>query len=153
VVPSNPLALATNVRVNSPPAFWTQSEVGLASIGRTVVAAWNDGTQPVTTGSLAFSWSTDGGHAWHASRPLPLGDGLISWESDPVMVADPSRGEFWFAALAIASQPPANAVAVLRGTVTDTGFVWTAITLPRASRDTLPDKPWLAIDPLTGRAA
>ncbi len=151
-VPRNPGALAINVRMNPAPGTWTQSEVSVAKIGNTLVAAWNDGTVPSVTGFLAYGYSRDGGRTWRGGIPWPLASGVVGWESDPVVVADPRRGEFWMTALAVASQPPSNALGVVRGAVSDTGIVWSEISVPRVVRDTLPDKPWLAVDSLTGRA-
>ena len=148
-----PDVLAINRRINSAPGFWTQSEVGLARIGRNLIAAWNDGTQNPVSGQMSCSISGDGGLNWRPSSPLPLGGGLISWDSDPVLVADPARGEIWFAALALMAGPPTrNAIGFMRGSFSDTGFVWERIGFARSTRDTLPDKPWIAVDPASGAA-
>ena len=148
-----PDVLSINRRVTPAPSYWTQSEVGLASIGRNMVAAWNDGTLNPVSGQMSYSTSTDGGQTWRPSASLPLGGGLVSWDSDPVFVADPAHGAFWFAALALVAGPPTrNAIGFMRGSFSDTGFVWERIGFARATRDTLPDKPWIAVDSRDGAA-
>ena len=142
--------LGGNIRVNPPPASWTQSEVGLAAIGTRLVMAWNDGTLPFSTGPLAYSTSTDAGRSWSIAAPLPVGNGVISWESDPVLVADSGRGEFWFCALALVSKTAANGIGFVKGVFGDSGFVWERVGYVRAARDTLFDKPWIAVDPRSG---
>jgi len=149
---ATPGALAHNVRVNPGAGFWTQAEPGLAALGELRLAAWNDGALTSTIGTLGAAYSTDAGAHWTAVTP-PLDRGILRYEGDPVIAADPVRGEFWLCSLAVAGSPAANAIAVVRAAITDTGLVWRGVEFPRAVRDTLPDKPWLDIDPATGDIA
>jgi hypothetical protein len=44
----------------------------------------------------------------------------------------------------------ASAIAVARGSFSDAGFAWEPPRIVRSTRDTLPDKPWIAADSATG---
>ena len=152
---SPPLAGAPrNIRINdrvSDKVFEAvQSEVSLAACESLVVAAWNDGETEAAPGPVGFGYSRDGGATWVDGGVLPLGDEVAVYVSDPVVAVNEKTCEFYLAALAISTPPARNAVAVLKGGFTDAGFQWQSPVLARATRDSLPDKPWLAADSLSG---
>ena len=128
-----------------------QSEVSIAASGERLVAAWNDGeTISAPTGPIGFATSTDGGATWRDGGSLPITDTVAVWQSDPTVTVNERTGEFYLTALAITTQPLANALAVIPGSFSDSGFLWGRPAVVRASRDTLPDKSWIAADSLTG---
>jgi hypothetical protein len=129
----------------------TQSEVSLAAHGRFVLAAWNDGETPIAPGPIGFATSTDNGATWSDGGSLPVTDSLPTWQSDPVVTVDERTGTFYLVGLAISTHPLANALAVLAGRFEDDAFQWQPLRIVRSPRDTLPDKPWIAADSLTGR--
>src|SRR5262249_6769552 len=128
----------------------TQSEVSVAANGSHVVAAWNDGSQGDPPGRISFATSMDGGVTWRARGGLPTTDTLFTWESDPIVAVNERTGAFYLGGLATADHPPRNAIAMVRGAFSDTGLVLGPPRLARAPRDTLPDKPWLVADSLSG---
>jgi hypothetical protein len=129
----------------------TQSEMSLAAHGRYVLAAWNDGETTAAPGPIGFATSTDDGVTWRDGGSLPVTDSLPTWQSDPVVTVDERTGTFYLVGLAIATHPLANALAVLAGRFDDDTFQWQPIRIVRSPRDTLPDKPWIAADSLSGR--
>jgi hypothetical protein len=127
----------------------TQSEVVMAARGPLVVAAWNDGEGVNQFDMMGWGWSQDGGATWTDGGPLPLGDSLGWWLSDPILTVDPHSGTFVLGGLVI-TRRPANGIAVLRGRLRDGTFQWDPPIVTRQFGDTLPDKPWIAADSLTG---
>jgi hypothetical protein len=78
-------------------------------------------------------------------------NGVAVWTSDPVVTVDDRSGTFYLCALATAADSARNAVAVASGRFGDSGFTFENVVLARrAGRDTLPDKPWFAVDPASG---
>src|SRR5262245_43414654 len=142
--------LPSNVRVSGPSQFSaTQSEVTIAAEGAYRVAAWNDGgTTGGNPNGISYATSTDAGATWGPSVRLPVTGAVLVWTSDPVIVTDARRGAFVLAALVIA-EGPRNGVGVIRGRFATNGFAWEAPQVARATRDTFPDKTWLAADSLS----
>jgi hypothetical protein len=140
-----------NDRASDHTLFSCQSEVTIAAAGQRVLAAWNDG-EAVSVGGdvLGYAWSADGGATWTAGGPPPRGTTVALWTSDPVIAVDEKTGTFYLAALATTTDAR-NSVAVVTGTFPDSGgFVFGPPTIARSVRDTLPDKPWIVADSLTG---
>ncbi len=148
LVPPN---LRLNDRASEHALFSAQAEVSLAAIGPTAIAAWNDGEDATVTGSgIAVGASTDGGRSWRKLGPLPRGSSVGLWTSDPVVAADERRGHFFLTALLVTTTSR-NGLGVVRASLADTGVVLEPPVIVRTVRDTLPDKPWLVADSLTGR--
>jgi hypothetical protein len=127
-----------------------QSEMALGIAPGGMLMAWNDGNGLVTgTSLIGYATSTDGGATWQDGDAPPLGGGIGRWLSDPVIAVDEKRGDFYLAGLALVL-PPQNAIAVVHGRFDNGQFVWDTPVVARGSRDTLPDKPWLAADSLSG---
>jgi hypothetical protein len=127
-----------------------QSEVSVAVHGHRLLAAWNDGEGNRTGGDLiGCGWSIDGGASWTDSGTPPRGTTVGKWLSDPVITVNEKSGEFYLCGMVITSAAR-NGIAVIKGTFADTGLVWEPPTLARIAGDTLPDKPWIAVDSLTG---
>jgi hypothetical protein len=149
-----PVARAGDLRVNDRAGdragSSAQCEVSLAAWGGFVVAAWNDGETPGSPGPVGWAASSDGGVTWTDGGSLPVTDTLAVWESDPVMAVDERDGTFHLVALAITTQPLASALGAVSGRFGPAGFAWGRPKVVRASRDTLPDKPWLAADAVRG---
>ena len=152
---ADPATRPTNVLVNqrvigqflSP----TQSEVSVARVGRRMVAAWNDGDMVDDLFSgIGYGYSLDGGRTWIDGGIAPRTGSVAQWTSDPVMVADEKTGTVYLAGMVITAQSR-NGVAVVRGRFTGDQFQWDPAVVARATRDTLPDKPWVAVDSLSGR--
>lgn len=140
-----------NDRAGETALFSAQAEPSLAAIGVTAVAAWNDGEDATVTGSgIAVGGSSDGGTSWRKRGPLPLGGLVGLWTSDPVVTADERRGQFFLTALVV-TNTSRNGIGVVRATFADTGLVLEPPVIARSVRDSLPDKPWLVADSLTGR--
>src|SRR5439155_1508612 len=116
-----------------------------------VLAVWNDGETLAAPGPIGFGYSLDGGVTWRDGGTPAVGGRVAAWVSDPVVTVDGRTGDFYLAALAIVTRPLANAIAVIKGTFRDTGFAWQTPVVARTTRDTFPDKPWLAADSLSGR--
>lgn len=130
--------------------FTTQSEVSVTGTGKNLVAAWNDaGSRQGRLNAIGFSTSSDGGQVWREGGPLPTGGQVAVWVADPVATMDERSGDVYVAGLVITTNA-ASGVAVIRGRFGPNGFAWEAPRLARATRDTFPDKPWLAADSLTG---
>jgi hypothetical protein len=129
----------------------TQSEVSVAAVGHRLVAAWNDGdlVDDLQAG-IGFGYSLDGGRTWIDGGIAPRTGSVVVWTSDPVMVADEKTGFVYLAGMVITSQSR-NGVAVVRGRFTGAQFQWDPVVVARSTRDTLPDKPWVAVDSLSGR--
>lgn len=148
-----------NVRANDRRSdlteYATQSEVSIAAWGAFRVAAWNDGEYRFDD-RIGFATSRDGGQTWIDGGTPPLGGVIVNWSSDPVVAVDERSGIFYLCGLAVASLTTDhqkrlwNAVTVARGFFADTGFTWEMPIAARFVRDTLPDKPWIAVDPATG---
>lgn len=128
----------------------TQSEVSIGVLGKNMLVAWNDG-QSLFSGisGMGYAYSTDGGASWTDGGEPPLGGGVVLWFSDPLVVVDEKRGDFYFGGLAL-TQTLENAIGVVRGRFSGTQFLWDLPAVVRGPRDTLPDKPWLAVDSLSG---
>jgi hypothetical protein len=127
-----------------------QAEVSIAARGRHVVAMWNDGEYaPAGGDGVSYGWSSDGGATWRDGGTLPHGGGVGLWTSDPVVTVDEKSGRFYLAALLITLNAR-NGLGVVAGTFADTGLVLEPPVIVRTVRDTLPDKPWIAVDSLTG---
>jgi hypothetical protein len=127
-----------------------QSEVTIAVLGRNLVAAWNDGEGASQGGSqLGFGWSDDGGLTWVDGGSPPNGPDVGLWLSDPVLTVDEKSGTFYFCGVVI-TRNALNGIAVVRGSFGSGGFAWEPPVLARIARDTLPDKPWLVADSLSG---
>lgn len=124
----------------------TQSEVSVAAHGLDVLAAWNDGAVFTPPGLLGFGISRDGGRTWRDGGSPPVRGDVAIWLSDPTVAVDESTGTFYLGGLVISSPDTQNALAVISGTFADSGFVWGEATVVRSVRDTIPDKPWLAVD-------
>ena len=140
-----------NLKVNGPDRYTsTQSEVAIAGVGSRLVAAWNDAgwTADVQDG-IGFAYSSDGGRTWTDGGPLPRAGGVAVWVSDPVVTVDAARGWFYVTGLVIADGPKSG-VGVIRGAFDGSAFAWEAPRVARATRDTFPDKPWLAADSSSG---
>lgn len=149
----------------SSPQCNTQTEVGLASAGDHVVAAWVDGRQcqkliqswaadqtqdagparqPAVTGvSLSgYGFSSDGGKTWTDGGELtpPLGGNLFG---NPALAAGVD-GEFYYATLT--GDPACCQIGVAASS--DGGRSWSPAV--HVSRDrqagALQDKPWIAVD-------
>ncbi len=143
-----------NVRVNDPLSeqtrLATQSEVSVATLGGRLVAVWNDGgTQGGLPTGIGFGYSIDGGRTWTDGGAAPLGGGVGLWTSDPVLTVDEKIGAFYLAGM-VTTETSRNGVAVVRGAFDGGTFAWETPRVVRAVRDTLPDKPWIAADSLTG---
>ena len=132
------------------PAFTTQSEVSVAGARGGLLAVWNDGARHQgQLNAISFATSTDGGQTWREGGPLPVGGQIAVWVSDPVAAVDAARGDFYVAGLAITSTAN-NGVGIVRGHFASNSFTWETPRAARSVRDSLPDKPWLAADSLTG---
>jgi len=131
-----------------------QSEVALAVRGDELVAAWNDGSGSAVGGdALGVAWSRDGGLNWVAAGEPPRGSVVGVWFSDPTLAVDEKSGTFYLSGMAT-SVGGRNSVAVAAGHFGATGFAFDPPVLAReAGRDTLPDKPWIAADSLSGELA
>jgi hypothetical protein len=153
--------LPTNTRVNGGPdqtPAATQSETSVAEVGQRLVAAWNDGDR---FQGFGYGYSSNGGRTWTDGGTPLLGGGVALWISDPVVTVDERTGVFYLAGMVITDPTsprgaadttlvPRNGIAVARGAFAGDVFQWQATTVARAVRDTLPDKPWIAADSLTG---
>ena len=140
--------LIVNDRLRDRSVSAAQSEVALAALGPCVVAAWNDGGEGGGNG-IGWGWSADGGASWRDGGAPPVGGGLGIWLTDPVLAVDEKRGTFYLGGVGITSTAR-NAIALVRGRFTGTTFAWEPPVLVRSVRDTLPDKPWIAADSLSG---
>lgn len=140
-----------NDRASEHALFSCQAEVTIAACGSHVLAAWNDGEAIAMGGDLlGYAWSMDGGATWTAGGAPPRGTTVGLWTSDPVITVDEKTGVFYLAALAITADSR-NGVAVVTGTFADSaGFAFQPPTIARSVRDTLPDKPWIVADSLSG---
>ena len=127
-----------------------QSEVSVASIGRFLVAAWNDG-EPVDDlpGGLGFGYSVDGGRSFVDGGIVPRQGEVALWTSDPVVVADEKRGWVYLTGLVI-TRSSRSGLGVIRGRFEGASLVWGTPVIVRAPRDTFPDKPWIAADSASG---
>jgi hypothetical protein len=148
--PGAPLNAIANDRGMDLDPFSCQSEVSLVVLGTRQVAAWNDGEAARIGGSaIGWAWSDDDGATWHDGGAPPESGGVLLWTSDPVLAVDARRERIYLAGMAIA-EGARNAVAVVEGGFEPGGFRWGTPVLARSVRDTLPDKPWIAADSLTG---
>lgn len=128
----------------------TQSEVSIGVLGKNMLVAWNDGKSLLSgVSGMGYAYSTDGGASWTDGGEPPLGGGVVLWYSDPLVVVNERLGEFYFGGLAL-TQKLANAIGVVRGRFNGTQLLWDLPVVVRGPRDTLPDKPWLAVDSLSG---
>ncbi len=142
---------ALNRLVNNPATdgnpLSTQSEVSIAGTGPFLVAAWNDGGSRI--GGMGYGWSADSGRTWVDGGDLPIAGRVARWVSDPVVTVNERTRAFYFAGMVITTELQ-NAIGVLRGEFSGGALHWGTPVLTRAVRDTLPDKPWIAADSLTG---
>jgi len=128
----------------------TQSEMSLATWHGHMLAAWNDGELLGDhTGAVGWGVSTNGGRTWVDGGGPPVGGPVISWSSDPVVAVDEQTGWFYLCALAIGTGS-SNSIGVMRGRFIAGSFVWDPPRLVRTVRDTVLDKPWLAVDSQSG---
>ena len=130
-----------------------QSEVSIAAIGDHVLAAWNDGQvlyDDTLPGFQGYGYSLDGGITWTDGGSPPAAN-VVSWVSDPVVVADPRNGSFYYVGLCDPGNGT-NGIGVVRGSFSGSSFVWDTPVVVRAydSNSSLLDKEWLAIDPANG---
>ena len=145
-----------NRRVNDPtgePTGACQSEVSIASHGNRVVAAWNDGIgiygSPYPDDTQGFGYSSDGGVTWTDGGALPNA-GQLTWASDPIVAVNEATGDFYYCGLFDAAG--VNGVAVLRGTFNGATLTWGPPMVVRSApnNSSLLDKPWMAVDSLSG---
>ena len=132
----------------------TQAEVTVAALGDRLVAAWNDGEALATGGdAIGVAWSADGGATWTDIGPPPRGTVVGLWISDPVLTVNARTGTVTLAAMVVSSNAR-NGIGIAEGRFGTAGFSFDPPVLAReAGRDTLPDKPWIAADTLTGDLA
>jgi hypothetical protein len=128
----------------------TQSEASVATWHGLMLAAWNDGELLGNrTGVIGWGVSIDGGRTWVDGGGPPVGGAVVSWSSDPVVAVDEHTGWFYLSALAIGTGP-SNAIAIVRGRFLGATLVWDTPQVIRTVRDTVLDKPWIAVDSGTG---
>jgi hypothetical protein len=126
-----------------------QSEASVVALGPRIVAAWNDGgLSDGAPSGLGYGYSHDGGRTWTDGAAPPKTGGVGLWISDPVLALDEKRALFYLAGMVIAGG--SSGVAVVRGAFHGDRFIWETPRLARTTRDTFPDKPWIAVDSLTG---
>ena len=156
ITPPQAVSVPPNHRLNDPtgePFGACQSEVSIASRSNNVLAAWNDGIgiygPPFPEDTQGYGYSSDGGITWTDGGPPPNGGAFI-WSSDPVVVVDEKTGDFFYCALV--DMPGQNGIAVMKGTFNGNAFAWQSAKLVRAVANTAAflDKPWLAVDSLSG---
>lgn len=146
-----PLNHLVNDRFHDRALFSAQSENALAMNGDHVVAAWNDGEGDITGESeIGWGWSTDGGATWHDGGVPPLGTTIGKWLTDPVLAVDESTDTYYLCGVVVTSSGR-NGIGVVRGVISDSVLVWDDPVAARSVRDTLLDKPWIAVDPASGR--
>ena len=149
----DPLPRPTPARVSDPFADQlvsaTQSEVTAVVVGRNLVAAWNDGEPVDNVPGLGFGYSTDGGRTWVDGGAVPRLGGVALWTSDPVLAVDEKAGCVYLGGL-VTTTSSRNGVAIVRGDFQGGGLAWTSPVVVRATRDTFPDKLWLAADSSNG---
>ena len=146
-----PVNVLVNDRTGDRAVGSMQSEATAAAWGHYALVAWNDGESNYTGGdAVGFGWSTDGGATWTDGGSPPHGSAIDRWISDPVVVVNERTGDFYLAAMALTTLER-NGIGVVAGRFGPAGFAFDPPELAReAGRDTLPDKPWLAADSLTG---
>ena len=152
MLPLRALALSTNVRANDPSgdvAGATQSEVSVATLGDNVLLAFNDGGH-LPGNTQGYAWSVNGGQSFTdggAPPTLPT----WQWDSDPLVAVSEASGDFWY--LGLNSASGVNGIGIDRGRFVNGALTWTATNLVRSTPNdaVLLDKPWMAVDPASGR--
>jgi hypothetical protein len=150
-------SLATNVRVNNPftdGPHAGQAEVSLATYGANVLVAWNDGdgfNQSPFGSTQGYGYSTNDGQSFTDGGIPPAIPGGWTWDSDPVVMVNESNGDFWYCGLISTSGQ--NGIGAVRGRFSGSSFSWDPPHIARAysNFEVLLDKPWMAVDPSSGR--
>lgn len=137
--------IGANVRANSRETCAdgrgiTQSETAIAAFGDNIVVAFNDtrGGCDTSRGLIGYAYSRDGGLTFVDGGGLPH-----DFDSGDPWLAVNSNGTFFLSGI----WQRTNALAIVRGTFTETGLTWDT---PTVLGGRLYDKPALTMDPNDG---
>ncbi len=154
------VALAPDVQVNDKSGDFTctacgnrplsQSETTIAALGSNLLAGWNN-TEGFCTGGAVqgYGYSTDGGASWASFAAVPP---LVTggrYRGDPVHAVNSRTGDFYILGL-YEGGTPGSGVALTRGHFGSGAFVIDASREIAVGGANFLDKPWMAVDSLTG---
>lgn len=144
-----------NLRVNNPAGDIgpsTQSEASIAVFGQRVVVGYNDSSTnvPADNNFAGYAFSSDGGSTFVDAGTIPQMPGTRNG-GDPVVAAD-VEGNFYYATLVRDEGTFVTRIGVAKSV--DGGETFSAPVIASAGSvvGSIPflDKPWMAIDKLTG---
>jgi hypothetical protein len=131
-----------------------QAEQMIAAQCSNILVAWNDGlgfASATNTSTQGYGYSVDGGVTYTdgGSPPVPAG---WRWASDPLVTVNEKTGDFWFCAM-VDDNSTRNGIALVKAHFNAGAVQWSTPALVRSGNkaSVLFDKPWLAVDSLSGR--
>ena len=154
------LALGGDVQVNDKTGDATcgacggrplsQSETTIAANGNHLVAGWNNSKGFCTGGAVqGYGYSTDGGATWTSFSELPALPTGGRYRGDPVNADNRTTGDFYLLGL-YEGGAPGSGIALTRGHFAGASFVIDLNTQVAVGGANFLDKPWMAVDPVSG---
>lgn len=130
----------------------TQSEPHIAARNNVIVAGWNDFKDlDLSNLTTAYGYSIDGGQTWVYAGALPTGDSGGNNGGDPVLAVD-NAGNFYFATIAQDWAGSYYIGVAVANTISTTAVEFgRPVLVAGADLRYLQDKPWLGVDPSSGR--
>lgn len=129
----------------------SQAETTIASLGNFVLAGWNDtkGFCPPYGAVQGYAWSINGGVTWTDAGEVPTLPSGARWRGDPVHTVNRKTGAFYIGGLCEGGGD-GSGLALLRGHFAGGAFVVDLNTQIGFNGPNFIDKPWYAVDSLSG---